>query len=100
MHVGLPCGAGPAGPQPVSTAPPSPAHLAHEDQRLPELSLADGTDLASFCALLPGGADAVILLERGESETQLWTLAGATPLETPRDLVPGNSAGSLRSQLT
>jgi len=42
--------------------------LAHEDQRLPELSLADGTDITSFRALLPSGPDAVIL--RGAEKLQ------------------------------
>lgn len=58
-------------PQPLfpdGSALPRPAHLAHEDQRLPELSLADGTDITSFCALLPSGPDAVVLLEGGERE--------------------------------
>lgn len=55
-------GVGPADPpSSVSEGPPSPAYLAHKDQRLPELSLADGTDIAGFCALLPSGPDAVIL---------------------------------------
>lgn len=59
-------GQGPAVPQPQSLmALPSPAHLAHKDQRLPELGLADGTDIASFCALLPSGPDPVILFEGG-----------------------------------
>lgn len=42
--------------------------LAHEDQRLPELSLADGTDVTSFCALLPRGPDSIIL--RGAEKLQ------------------------------
>lgn len=47
---------------------PSPAHLAHKDQRLPELSLADGTDVAGFCALLPSGPDSVILFAGRERD--------------------------------
>lgn len=47
---------------------PGPAHLAHKDQRLSELSLANGTGIAGFCALLPSGPDAVILFEGGERE--------------------------------
>ena len=54
-------------PQPQSPmALPSPAYLAHEDQRLPELSLADGADIAGFCALLPSGPDSVILFKGGD----------------------------------
>lgn len=49
-------------------ASPSPAHLAHEDQRLPELGLADGTDIAGFCALLPSGPDAIILFAGKERD--------------------------------
>ena len=62
-------GQGPAVPQPPSpTAPPSPAHLAHKDQRLSELSLADSTDITSFCALLPSGPDAIILFDGRERD--------------------------------
>ena len=48
-----PCmGQGPVAPwRPSPAVLPGPAHLAHEDQRLSELSLADGTDVTSFCAL-------------------------------------------------
>ena len=39
-------GQGPVAPwRPSPAVPPGPAHLAHEDQRLSELSLADGTDV-------------------------------------------------------
>lgn len=49
-------------------APSSPAHLAHKDQRFPELSLADGTDITGFCALLPSGPDAIILFAEKERD--------------------------------
>lgn len=48
----------------------SPAHLAQENHRVSELSLADGADGARLCALLSRGSDPVILLEEeGEGET-------------------------------
>lgn len=59
-------GAGPAGPPASdSDGPARPAHLAHKDERLPELGLADGADVTSLCALLPSGPDSVILCVGG-----------------------------------
>lgn len=85
MGQGLPV------PQPQSPMPlPGPAHLAHKDQRLPELGLADGADVTSLCALLPSGPDSVILFVGGrERETQLWTLRSTLrPVSGPWLLVP------------
>lgn len=44
---------------PVDTA----THLAQENHRVSELSLADGADGARFCALLSCGSDPIILRE-------------------------------------
>lgn len=62
-------GVGPAGPQPQSLMSlPHAAHLAHEHHRLPELGLADGTDVTSLCALLSSGPDSVTLFAGGERD--------------------------------